>query len=91
VALEVRAGAKSRCHRTFAGVSRPRRPLRGQRPGLGRCLRRPAPPSAFAAADGSLGGGIPRLLGLLSAPGPVQDRPVRRPRHANISPGPAGR
>jgi len=36
----VRAGAKSRCHRTFAGVRRPRRPLRGQRPGLGRCLRR---------------------------------------------------
>ena len=43
VALEVRAGARSRCHRTFAGVSRPRRPLRGRRPGLGRCLhRRPA-------------------------------------------------
>ena len=39
-ALEVRAGARSRCHRTLAGVSRPRRPLRGRRPELGRCLRR---------------------------------------------------
>src|SRR6185437_8491382 len=41
------------------------------------------PPAAFAAAGGSLSGGILRLLGLPSSPGPDQHNPARRPRHPN--------